>query len=255
MSEHKNRGAKRARIARAELDLGGAPLVDVVTAVESTSEARVLVLELSGHLAGAFINRPGLPLLVVNGNDTVERQRFTVAHEFGHHWIGHGSRVDRVEFHGYDSFEVEANSFASEFLMPRACVCAWGEEHVEGPATLEHVVRMAAHFGVSAPAARIALATAGVERDKAVLTRLDDEIREGEHLPLYAQLGLERLDDQLLRAGGDLPRLPGELEGTAFGDLLAGRCSVLEYADVTGRSVAEVEDLLRQTGLEELLGL
>ena len=45
--------------------------------------------------------------------------------------------------------------------MPKDAIAAWGRERVRGSVTLEHVVLLAAEYGVSAQAARYALDTAG----------------------------------------------------------------------------------------------
>ena len=73
--------------------------------------------------------RPGLPLLLVNGRQALSRQRFTLAHEFGHHRMGHATVVDeQAAISGkltHDRNEVCANAFAAEFLLPRDAVAAW----------------------------------------------------------------------------------------------------------------------------------
>lgn len=63
------------------------------------------------------------PILIkVNKNHAETRQRFTIAHELGHYFLGHGSRnriVDkRSNMYSYDPIEYMANDFASKLLMP-----------------------------------------------------------------------------------------------------------------------------------------
>lgn len=255
-SEHTFRGAKRARQAREQLDLGDGPLSDLVSLIEHRGGAHVLVLELGGDVAGAFIDRPGLALLFVNGNDAVVRQRFTLAHEFGHLRMGHGSIVDRPEAvggYGHDPVEVSANAFAAELLMPRAAVQAWGSEHVGRRLKLHDVVEFACRYGVSAQAARFAFATAGVESDAACLDELDVAIANEEHIELAKQMRLSPLDDELARTAGDLPRVPETMRNTAFGDLVCGAIDVERFAARLGQSRGAAVAMLERFGIAELL--
>lgn len=63
-------------------------------------------------------------LIAVNAKDSVERQRFTIAHEIGHIVLKHqisGSSVDyrrTLDGNSTSSKEIEANKFAAELLMP-----------------------------------------------------------------------------------------------------------------------------------------
>lgn len=79
----------------------------------------------------AYIN-DGLSIIAVNALHPPNRQRFTAAHELGHHLlhaqelvkaihVDKGTRVllrDDEASRGTDPFEVQANVFASELLMP-----------------------------------------------------------------------------------------------------------------------------------------
>jgi hypothetical protein len=311
--EWSNRGAKRAREARAELGYARTgPLPDVLEAIEGRGGAHAVLLDLPPLVAGAFIARPGLPLLLVNGRQALARQRFTLAHEFGHQRMGHASVVDeqraisgllegdrherpaisgllegdrherpaisgllegdrherpaisgRLEGDRYerpaisgrlegDRDEVCANAFAAEFLMPRDAVLAWGTEHVRGPVTLEHVVLLAHEYGVSAQAARYALATAGVLGDRSRARQLDDEIIASVHFELARWLGLQPLDDGLADAAAALPRIPAALRDTALGDFLAGAIGAEELARRLGAEPERVRAMLRDLGLDRL---
>ncbi len=86
------------------------------------------------NFSGLLLREAGRVLIVVNERDAPSRQRFTIAHELGHYFLGHGSllHVDHSVFPamvmfrdhragaGVDENEIEANAFAAELLMPQA---------------------------------------------------------------------------------------------------------------------------------------
>lgn len=57
-------------------------------------------------------------LLIYNPNDSVVRQRFSVAHEIGHYVMKHSVGTDIFSLNSKDYREIEANMFASELLIP-----------------------------------------------------------------------------------------------------------------------------------------
>lgn len=88
--------------------------------------------QISGY---SIVNSQGYPEIVINANDSLARQRFTMAHEFGHiimHWDwlknqSEGLDKDKYEIlfrkNGFnndyrDLKEVQANEFAAELLLP-----------------------------------------------------------------------------------------------------------------------------------------
>jgi Zn-dependent peptidase ImmA (M78 family) len=257
MSLDKNTGAKRAREARE--DLGYAregPLPDLVGTIEDRGGAHVVVLELPEGVAGAYVARADCPLVFVNGHQALARQRFTVAHEFGHHRMGHASVVDEQQAISgklRDPQEVRANAFAAEFLMPRDAITAWGRECVHGAVTLEQVVLLACEYGVSAQAARYALQNAGVLSDTQRCEQLDEEIALELHVALGQQLGLQYPHDELADAAGRLPRIPSALHSSALGDLLAGAIDADQLAVRLGREPHEITAMLAELGIDRLL--
>lgn len=253
----KNTGAKRARQARADLGYTRkGPLPDVVETIEDDGGAHVVVLELPEGVAGAYVARADCPLLFVNGRQALARQRFTLAHEFGHHRMGHASVVDEqqaISGQLHDPNEVRANAFAAEFLMPRDAVRVWGREHLSGSVTLEHVLLLAFEYGVSAQAARYALQNADVLIEARRAKQLDEEIAAELHVELAQRLGLQAPHDELADAAGRLPRIPSALRNSALGDLLAGEIDVEGLALRLGREAEEVAAMVAELGIDQLL--
>ncbi|MPX98098.1 ImmA/IrrE family metallo-endopeptidase, partial [Salinivibrio sp. VYel6] len=86
--------------------------------------------DLSGLSGYAEVQADGTKLAYVNSRDSVNRQRFTLAHEIGHHVLGHvtpgsGKMRDYPGSFSSNSIrweEIEANNFAAELLMPEEAV-------------------------------------------------------------------------------------------------------------------------------------
>jgi Zn-dependent peptidase ImmA (M78 family) len=122
---------------------------------------KVYTAGLGEGVAGMLRKRQGLdPEIFVNGNDSLNRQRFTVAHELGHYvkhvaageenWE-HVDYRDALSGQGTSSDEVFANQFAASLLMPKDEVIRLRRQGY-GPAAL------ALEFGVSEEAMNFRLA-------------------------------------------------------------------------------------------------
>lgn len=63
-------------------------------------------------------------IIAVNKRHHKNRQRFTIAHELGHYMLKHVSKKDGIMYRNDDSnpYEIEANTFAAEILMPAAVI-------------------------------------------------------------------------------------------------------------------------------------
>lgn len=91
---------------------------------------------LQGDLSGMAFIKDGVKFIVVNALHHPHRQRFTIGHEVGHHVLhpeklSDGIHVDKnimrrdvLSAAGTDNFEIQANIFASELLMPRDLMLA-----------------------------------------------------------------------------------------------------------------------------------
>jgi Zn-dependent peptidase ImmA (M78 family) len=231
---HTNRGAKRAREARAELGLGETePAGCLLTLVEERLRIPVGVALFPDAVAGCCWHDGGRTMLWINGRHAVVRRRFTLAHELGHVRCGHGAGVpvdtpatlgDVTE----DARELEANAFAAELLMPLAGV----EGLVGGEPTLEDVVRIAARYGVSAIAALYRLNALGLTRRYRTLR---GELAEDLHLGVRERLAPEPYDDALARLGPyDLPRLSPLVHAGGLAAVMDGAASVGDVAEAAG---------------------
>lgn len=76
--------------------------------------------EFSSYCGVAYIE-DGKQYIIFNGDDPLPRQRFTIAHEIGHHVLGHtktSARLRDPNFTDKSPIETAANNFAAELLVP-----------------------------------------------------------------------------------------------------------------------------------------
>jgi Zn-dependent peptidase ImmA (M78 family) len=232
-----NRGAKRAREAREALGLdASSPVECLVTVAEQ--RYKVAVADLPDDIAGACYREGELAVLWVNGNHFAPRRRFTLAHELGHAWCRHDGTlepdtVETLSGKTTNPYEIQANAFAAQFLMPRDGI----ERRVGGEPGLDDVVRLAAEFGVSAIAMVYRfkqLKLASEERTR----RLLNEVEAGHHAELFDYLALQPLDDVLAR----LDELPYLTPGNHLAAALGGEAGV-------DRATAGAVDRLLQSSI------
>jgi Zn-dependent peptidase ImmA (M78 family) len=137
---------------------------------------RVISMELADDVSGLLITRPARSCIVIRKNDTVQRQRFSIAHEIGHFVLRHqfesgehvhvdrGYRVshrDQRSASGTDSKEIEANQFAAALLMPSWIVMDNLKTLGSDDLNDEHITNLARKFRVSEQAMTIRLSALG----------------------------------------------------------------------------------------------
>ena len=230
-----------ARLARQQLGAGlEAPLTDVLRLVEGPGNVPVTIADMPDGLSGALLIERQQPFILLNGRDHPVRQRFTLAHEFGHWQLGHGEVVDGPNSFAADQTnpeEVDANYFAAEFLAPAPAVTAWMEARGEPDVELALVVHLGLDFGISAEAARIRLESARFLASPARRVQLKNAIRAGEHRALMFRLGLTELQDTIAEAQGQLPRLPARLRTNAIAAYERGMLDVNRLAKLSAAMI------------------
>ena len=108
---------KLAKEVRDTWKLGLDPIPNMTELLEEKG-LKVLTVPLPDRVSGFTCmvgrgeGRPGLPVIVVNNQFSLERRRLTLAHELAHRLIDTDSLIDKEE-------ETAANLFAGAFLMPR----------------------------------------------------------------------------------------------------------------------------------------
>lgn len=150
------RGIVAAQNLRLERGVGLEPIIELWDFIGA------LGLDLAFHDFGAvgadgvYLWNGTSALIVINtGSGDVAKQRFTAAHELGHH-ILHGGQsrqpleiVDANVYSSENDIEREANAFASRLLAPDAAMRAAFPGKDRGEITAEDVADLMHRFGTS----------------------------------------------------------------------------------------------------------
>lgn len=126
----------------------------------------------TSQAAGVYWMTPkGQAVIVINKYiEVVERQRFTLAHEIGHHLLRKPGETGRLCVLGLPSFqsnpvtERQCNQFATALLMPERLVREWWNDLASNPTG--RVPVMANRFGVSRSALRVRLEGLQLQKNK-----------------------------------------------------------------------------------------
>lgn len=142
--------------------------VDVNTVVEENGldivyfdpslNAKSKLSNVSGMLDGAHKK------IYINTNDSIERQRFTAAHELAHYLYEHSTDSYGLNYR-HDgpkktAVERKADDFAAELLMPSPLVKKVVNKYESAKPTLNEIAEL---FGVSLQAMRYKLDTLGLD--------------------------------------------------------------------------------------------
>ena len=160
--------------------------IDVLGAVQELG-LFAMFRPLDGIL-GAYVPTKALSGMLVSTKRDMHVQRFTAAHELGHHILEHKALsldkvvgfVGRGEASEHGLQEVEADAFAAEFLLPKWLIAAhlrrhhWGRQHLLQPDT---VYQLSLRLGASYSATCWALLSQRFLEVNAVKTLLQTEPR------------------------------------------------------------------------------
>jgi Zn-dependent peptidase ImmA (M78 family) len=180
----------------------------------------------NSNISGLFIRHPTAGRCVlVNYDEDVYRQRFTVAHEIGHAILDEGTDVVVSFTWGEnDLSEVRANTFASRYLMPPEFLRAIPESHYWNP---QKALEWASKLKVSTAALARALRDAGLidqtieAQLKAV--RVPPELKSDPELAQDLSPGSRRRKEEMLRMGLSDFYMERCLKAYEDGEITAGR--------------------------------
>lgn len=218
---HERDAAAAARTVRQVWALGEQPISSMIKLLESKG-VRVFSLAENTRNVDAFSCwRNDIPYVFLNTYKSTERSRLDAAHELGH-LILHRHGGPRQ---GRDT-EIEANSFASSFLMPKADI----KSRLPFVARLDELVLAKKRWGVSTAALAYRLHKLGILSDwqyrmfciqinqKGYRTEEPDGLPREESViwkKIFTDLWSERISKNQIAADLFLP--PDELENLVCG--------------------------------------
>ncbi|MEM8717783.1 MAG: ImmA/IrrE family metallo-endopeptidase [Cyanobacteria bacterium P01_G01_bin.39] len=105
---------------RKRLNLGALPIGDIGEIIINQGIWTTLI-KLRDNFSGLFLNHPDTNMvIIINEKHTYERRRFSLAHEYCHALVDRKNKAKITSRKNSDELiEKRANSFASEFLLPR----------------------------------------------------------------------------------------------------------------------------------------
>ena len=251
MMQRRNEPAGTAIAQRVALGVGDSGPIDSLRLIEDEAGAAVILAGVPNGPHGMYTRSGDMPILMVNTSLALVRQRFTLAHEYGHHVLGHDPVVDvTIDARSSDPREVQANQFAAEFLMPRSGVEIWMSNHDYPDVDLSVVVRIASHFGVSAYVALFRLQEARRLRAEGAL-RIRQLIETGDHKILEAALVLPAYADALaVHAQSDAEvRVPRVLQRYALDAYAAGLADIDAVSKALRISTDAAQEMVDAAGL------
>lgn len=160
-----------------ETDLNSIPVP--ITSIAKYYKFKVLEMPLDENCSGLIMvddangikNLNTNRVIIVNSNDSNNRKRFTVAHELGHYFLENDGQTcfGHRDIGDYSPREREANTFASEILMPKNRLTKFVDElkkSVWGNLPSSLLVSMiSSNFNVSESAAEVRLSKLGLIGD------------------------------------------------------------------------------------------
>lgn len=142
-------------------------------AIASNLGAEVRLFDLEADVSGVLYREADRRVIVVNKQQSLVRQRFTIAHEIGHLILHSGNAVHvdegfRINLRdpraatAEEVEEIEANAFAANLLMPAAWVRRDVEDNRLDPSDEDALALLAERYGVSLHAMALRLASLSV---------------------------------------------------------------------------------------------
>jgi Zn-dependent peptidase ImmA (M78 family) len=132
-----SRARNRAIDTRNELGINlSEPIdADILKVLRKKEKISIIITELKGSISGFFLRKGDICLIVINSARSFGHQRFTAAHEYYHFKYDKGMNSRICPINKYNDVyenEMEANYFASHFLMPDESLKYYVDKRIKG---------------------------------------------------------------------------------------------------------------------------
>jgi transcriptional regulator with XRE-family HTH domain len=224
---------------RKKWELGNDPIRSMTDLLEGKG-VKVISVDIPKKLSGLTgdVRRPGgkpdVPMIVVSCQFTIERRRFTLAHELAHRIIG-GTKGDL-------KLEKAMDRFAAAFLIPRKHLQKEVAGARDGLPPYNEIVRLKHFYGVAAATILMRLRDIGVLSEASVTYAFQTYARQwriAEPLPLDPEGPYGKLER------------PSRFERSVYWALADRLISLPRAAELLNRPVSQVELAVRGPALDD----
>lgn len=207
---------------RSAWNLGSDPIPDLTEFLEERG-IKVIPLKLGAPVSGLMCvarrsKGADVPVIIVNQEDTGERQRFTLAHELAHHVLQAPSSAKGEKL---------AHRFASAFLMPAETLWREVGKHRES-ISLGELLELKALFKTSIQAIAYRLKNLQIINEATFKRLYEEFVKRGWRKPPYAEPG--RIP----------PEKPERFTRLCYRAVSEGAISEAKAAELLGVSVREL---------------
>ena len=141
--------------------------LDIFRLISGNEDLTIAFYPMSSRISGIAVRSKNARIIAINSTSTYGRQRFTAAHELYH--LYYDNEFSVIVCHqeigtARTDKEREADMFASYFLAPYEALRGFVEDSLrktDGTLTVEDVVRIEQHFGLSRQATLVRLQSEG----------------------------------------------------------------------------------------------
>jgi len=210
------------------------------------------------ELEGIYIvpdDKEDIPVIGINFNRPITRQRYTAAHELCHHIKDLKGNICPMNGRK-NKIEKFADAFASELLMPMAYLRAEAMRYaIDGKVKRENILKIAEHFGTSFEAAvfSVAYKLNMLDGEKDVKIIRKDNNRFGpEQKKIELGFDTENVDlwEQVVNSYEYFWKVDNELAWYVFKNDFIYHENRLERLDLDDEVIAEIVADLRYKGVE-----
>ena len=158
--------SNKATAIRRKLGEDESSPIDVFSMVQMIPALTLVFYPLGNNISGACLKNESSSIIAINSNNSLGRQRFTLAHELYHYYFDEniGSTVCSSEINSGNIEEKKADIFASYFLIPSASLYGLIRTYKRGEKRkliYSEIIKLEQYFGVSHQAMLVRLRQEG----------------------------------------------------------------------------------------------
>ena len=191
--------------------------IDIFALLGSQADLTVVYYPMRDTISGMSVKDDNIKLIAINSTLSKGRQRFTAAHELCHLFFHSEFKtiICSRDLTGIrNEFEKEADQFASFFLAPYEALLCFIEAELnkkDKSITIDDVVQIEQHFGMSRQATLVRLQSEGLISEAEAAVMKANVIRSAQRLGFSADLYQANTNSKQFLTIGSYVRIANEL--------------------------------------------